>query len=236
MADVRRGFVPGDEKEFNEESVRKLRIAQEELLYLLERRYPIKSASTFIGNHHLLSERQRLALVRATAPISVVEARKAKQITGNLSGKCVFIDGLNIIITLEVALSGATLIYCMDHTMRDLAGLRGTYRLIDHTDRAILLIGDKLKELKAEEVRFYLDAPVSNTGRLLQRIYALLADYPFRITVDLVNNADVLLEKQQNIISSDAIILNKCGSYINLAAEIIMEKLPDVRYIDLSIS
>lgn len=234
MADVRRGFVPGDEKEFNEENIRKLRIAQEELLYLLEHGYPIKSASTFVGNHHLLSERQRLAVVRATAEKGIIEARKQKQITGSLAGESVFIDGLNIIITLEVALSGSTLIYCMDHTMRDLAGLRGTYRLIDHTDRAILLIGDKLKELKVKEVRFYLDAPVSNTGRLLQRIYALLADYPFQITVDLANNPDVLLEKQQNIISSDAIILNKCTSYINLAAEIIMEKLPEVSYVDLS--
>lgn len=234
MTEVRRGFVPTDEKEFNTESKIKLKEAMEELLYLLERGYPIKSASTFVGNHHLLSERQRLAIVRATATHKVLEVRKKKQMIGNLPGEIVFLDGLNIIITLEVALSGSTLLYCMDHTIRDLAGLRGTYRLIDHTDHAILLIGDKLKAIQIREAVFYLDAPVSNTGRLKQRILELLAEYPFQVTVELVNNADFLLKRKNNVVSSDSIILNECESFINLAADILKEKLPNIHYVDLS--
>lgn len=54
------------------------------------------------------------------------------------------IDGFNTVITLEVALSASLLLKCMDGTIRDLAGLRGTYCLIDKTDTAILLIGNIL--------------------------------------------------------------------------------------------
>ena len=54
---VRRGFVVKDEIEFGNRWVDTLEQASEELCYLVNRNYPIKSASTFIGNHYLLSER-----------------------------------------------------------------------------------------------------------------------------------------------------------------------------------
>jgi hypothetical protein len=231
---VRRGYVPTDAEQFNNESITKLKAAQEELLFLIDRGYPIKSAATFIGNHYLLSERQRLALVRATAARSEVEMRLQKLITGQRCDGCVYIDGLNLIITLEVALSGSTLIRCMDGTIRDLAGLRGTYRLIDKTESAIHFIGDKLEAMGACEVVFFLDAPVSNTGRLKSSILELLRRYPFSVSVELVPNVDKVLESKSNVVSSDSIILNKCRSFYNMAADIINERMPDIRIIDLS--
>ncbi len=233
MTDSRRGFVPADEKEFNKESINLLRKAQKDILYLLEQGYPIKSASVFVGNHYMLSERQRLAVVRATTEHSILELRHKKLLSKENLGSRVLIDGLNIIITLEVALSEGTLIRCMDECIRDLAGLRGTYRIIDKTDIAIRWIGDKLKELGIEEVVFYLDAPVSNTGRLKLRLQELLSTYPYKVTVELVNNADVILEKSCHVITGDAIILNKCKSWYNLNAEIISERLPEISYVDL---
>lgn len=234
MSDSRRGFVPSDEIEFNKQSLVLLQKAQMDLLYLLEHGYPVKNASTFVGNHYMLSERQRLAVVRATTEKSQLNLRKRKQLNIDTLGKKVCIDGLNIIITLEVALSNGILIRCMDHSIRDLAGLRGTYRLINQTDQAIMLIGEKLSELNIDEAVFYLDSPVSNTGRLKQRIQELLKDYPFQVAVELVNNADVILEKLGNVITGDAIILNKCESWYNLVDEIMKEKLLDIEFVDLS--
>lgn len=234
MNNIRRGYVPTDFKEFNEESQILLRKAQEDILYLLERGYPMKSASTFVCNHYMLSERQRLALARSTATRDIIKMRKDKQLTSLTPGATVHIDGLNLIITLEVALSGSTLIRCMDDTVRDLAGLRGTYRIIDKTNEAILLLGDQLAKLQVGKVIFYLDAPVSNTGRLKMKLLELLRDYPFQIDVELVYNADVILETMEHVISSDAIILNKCISWINMVHDILSEKLPEVSYVDLS--
>jgi len=231
---VKRGFVPTDEIEFQEEKLIVIKRAQEDVLHFIERGYPIKSTSTFVGNHYMLSERQRLAIVRATARREAVHLRENKRLKASSVEDCVYIDGLNLIITLEVALSGSTLLRCMDGTIRDLAGLRGTYRLIDKTDCAIKLIGDKLEEMNILKAVFYLDAPVSNTGRLKQRIYELLEGYPYQVAVELVNNVDVVLEKKGCVITSDSIILNMCESWINLVAEIIDEKITGTRCINLT--
>ncbi len=233
MSDCRRGYVPTDEKEFSRESQAILRKAQQNLLYLLEQGYKVQSASNFVGNHYMLSERQRLAIVRATAVADILKLREAKRLNRSQIGKRLVIDGLNIIITLEVALSASTLIHCMDGTIRDLAGLRGTYRLIDKTDAAIRLIGNELEQLEVEEVIIYLDAPVSNTGRLKTRLTELMKDYPFHMAVELVNNADVILKKMGNVITHDSIILNECISWINLTAEIIGKHIPEANYVDL---
>lgn len=231
---TKRGYVPDDIKEFGKKSYSLLLKAQKDIFYLLEQGYPIKSASTFVGNHYMLSERQRLALARATSAGDILNIRREKKIITNFSNQTVFIDGLNLIITLEVALSGSLLIGCMDGTIRDLAGLRGTYRLIDKTDTAISLIGRKLDQMKISEACFYLDSPVSNTGRLKQRILEILKNYPFVTRVELVSNADVLLENSNYVISSDSIILNKCLGWVNLAADLVLEHIKEPFLIDLS--
>jgi len=232
--EVKRGYVSTDAKEFSDENLELIKRAQSDIFILIERGYPIKSVSTFVGNHYLLSERQRLAILRSTSPSEDIKKRKSKLLKSDFEGKRVYIDGLNLIITLEVALSESTVLKCMDGTIRDLAGLRGTYKLIDKTDIAIHLIGEKLEEMKIGEVNFYLDSPVSNTGKLKQRILELLAKYSYEVKVELVNNADVILETKSCVITSDSIILNKCESWINLAYDIVYDKLPKLKYIDLS--
>ncbi|MDR3598608.1 DUF434 domain-containing protein [Clostridium sp.] len=232
--ETKRGYVLTDAKEFNDKNLELIKRAQEDIFMMIERGYPIKGVSTFVGNHHLLSERPRLAIMRATSLSKDIEKRENKLIKNNFKGKTIYIDGLNLIITLEVALSESTVIKCMDGTIRDLAGLRGTYKLIDKTDMALHIIGEKLEEMKIGKVIFYLDSPVSNTGRLKMRILELLTKYTYNVEVELVYNADIILETKSYVVTSDAIILNKCESWINLAYDIVSEKLPKLKYIDLS--
>lgn len=227
---VKRGYVPSDEKEFSDEALTQLSSAGEDLYYLINRGYHIKGASTFVGNHYLLSERQRLALVRAISPKESIELRKQKEIT-NLEGCVVNIDGFNTIITLEVAFSGSPLLKCMDETIRDLAGLRGTYRLIDKTDLAIESIGKGLEANKIKKAIFYLDAPVSNSGRLKERIIQLLEPFSFEVEIQVINNVDSVLETMDNVITSDAIILDKCKGWFNLNKIVLEKELKDYPYI-----
>lgn len=232
---VKRGYVPTDTKEFCEEEIVKLHKAGCDLYYLINRGYPIKSASTFVGNHYLLSERQRLALVRSISPKEHLAIRKNKEIETNLEGCTVNIDGFNTIITLEVAFSGSTLLKCMDGTIRDLAGLRGTYRLIDKTESAIVEIGKALEKKKVKKAVFYLDAPVSNSGRLKERIMELLEAFPFEVQVHNINNVDSVLEKLDYVITSDAIILDKCKSWVNITKGIMEDKMGEYPFVDLGI-
>ena len=232
MADsVKRGFVATDIRDFSFKSIETLKLASSDVSAIIDRGYPIKSVSTFVGNHYQLSERQRIAIVRAVSPTVDVKTRLDKLKT-HCEDETVYIDGLNVIITLETMLSETTLIKCMDNTLRDLCGLRGTYKLIDKTDTAIRLIGEVRANLKVSKVMFYLDSPVSNTGRLSQRIYELLQGFPFEVEVELVPNADVILESKSNVITSDAIILNKCYSWINLVYSIVCKKYPNTPIVD----
>ncbi len=182
----------------------------------------------------MLSERQRLALLRAVSSEESIKMRKNKEMKSIPPEGVVNIDGFNTIITLEVALSDSLLLKCMDGTIRDLAALRGTYRLIDKTDTAIMLIGKILESNKADKAVFYLDAPVSNSGRLKQRIIELLNQFTFEVQVEVINNVDAVLEKLDNVITSDAIILDKCVSWINLNARIIEDVKEDYPYVDFS--
>lgn len=123
----------------------------------------------------------------------------------------------------------------MDGTIRDLAGLRGTYRLIDKTQIAIMLIGEMLEKNKVGKAIFYLDAPVSNSGKLKERILELLNEFSFEVRVENINNVDANLEISDNVITSDAIILDKCKSWINLNKKIIESNIGNYSYIDFSL-
>lgn len=68
-----------------------------------------------------------------------------------------YIDGFNTVITLEIALCQSLLLRCMDGTIRDLAGLRGTYRLIEETPQAVQIIADALSHLKVKKAKKYGD-------------------------------------------------------------------------------
>ena len=231
---VQRGYAPEDKTEFGSAAVPRLHKAAQNLYYLLNEGYPIKGASVFVGNHYLLSERQRLALVRAVSSQESIENRKNKELH-NLPKDCVVhIDGFNTIITLEVALSGSLLLRCMDGTVRDLAALRGTYRLIDKTSQAIVMIGQMLEKSGIGKAVFYLDSPVSNSGRLKEQIGTLLGDYPFELQLEVIHNVDATLETLENVITSDAIILDKCKSWFNLNSRVIEENIGDYPFVDFA--
>ncbi|MBQ1407038.1 MAG: DUF434 domain-containing protein, partial [Eubacterium sp.] len=76
---ARRGFVPEDERNFSEEAIVKMRTASRHVLYLINEGYDLKQATTFIGNHFLLSERQRLAIMRSVATDKQLVDRAGKE-------------------------------------------------------------------------------------------------------------------------------------------------------------
>lgn len=232
---VKRGSSEKDETEFTGGSLKTVYKAGQDLYYLLNQGYKIKGASVFVANHYLLSERQRLALVRGVTSKDDIINRLRKEICHIREGSTVYIDGFNTIITLEVALSDSLLLKCMDGTIRDLAGLRGTYRLIDKTETAILYIGDMLENSKVEKAVFYLDAPVSNSGRLKEQILKLLGERNFELQVETTNSVDSILEKMENVVTSDAIILDKCKSWINLNRKIIEERINRDFFVDFGV-
>lgn len=164
MEIVRRGYVPQDSIEFGAKAAEQLNAAAQELVFLMDRGYDTKSTSTFVGNHHLLSERQRMALARIVSTASAVQRRKRKELIQ--APDYLVLDGFNTIITLEVALSGS------------------------------LLLG------KAN-------------GRGVE------------VQAELHPSVDGQLSRMENVVTADAIILDKCGSWYNLTRALIQSAIPD---------
>lgn len=229
--DAKRGFVPEDERNFSTENLAVLRKASSHVRYLLNEGYDLKQASTFIGNHFLLSERQRLAIARSIAPEEQLVKRREKQLAiDDLAGRTVWIDGFNTIITLEVMLSRSVLLECMDGTIRDLAALRGTYRLIPETAEAIKKMLKILTQACVKEAKILLDEPVSNSGRLKALIAETGDTCPFVLDIHVMKNVDRELFQKDCVISSDSIILDHCESWFNLTAECLKSTdIPTIR-------
>lgn len=217
---ARRGFVPDDERNFSLKALPILCTASRHVCYLINEGYDLKSASTFVGNHFLLSERQRLAVVRSVAAKEQIRSRRSREKTiEDLKGQAVFIDGFNEIITLEVMCSRSLLFYCMDGTTRDLAALRGTYRLIPETDTAVRLMLDVLEYAGVSKAVILLDQPVSNSGRLKTRIAQIGEEYTVPLDIRILRGVDKALYGKENVITSDSVILDHCRSWFNLTGE-----------------
>lgn len=225
---TRRGFDPKDKRFFSAEAVINLGIAQEEIQWLLDRDYSIDTVINFVGNHYLFSSRQRLALRRATAMETQYNKRRSTLLPlENAKYGCMFIDGFNIIITLEVALSGGVIILGKDGVLRDLAGLRGTYRLINKTETALDLIGIALNEFNVPQVKFFLDEPVSNSGRLRNKILSHSKVWNIPTEVELVRDPDPILSNMGRVVTGDSIILDNCKSWFNLSRKIVEDYIKD---------
>lgn len=219
---AKRGFVPEDEKFFSVQAIEAMRTASRHILYLINEGYDIKQASTFVGNHFLLSERQRLAIMRSVATDEQSLGRKEKLTDVlTLQGQEVWIDGFNIVITLEVLLSDSLLFECKDGCIRDLAALRGTYRIIPETSDAIRLLLGELKTAGVKKANILLDEPVSNSGRLKCLIAEIGEEYALELDIQICKNPDRELFGKENVISSDSVVLDHCKSWINLTSGLV---------------
>jgi len=222
-----RGAHPEDLRLFDRSQLKRMRPAAEEIVFLLGRGYPIATAVDVVGNHHQLEARQRLALQRMLCSPDQRARRAARAIERtDTRGRTLLIDGFNLIITVEVALSGGLILDCADGTIRDLAGLRGSYHPVDETDGALELIGRELGALAPAGARIFLDAPVSNSGRLRARILDFAHRWPFPVDAEVVPNPDAILARADNAVSSDSSILDRCGSWLNLGRFIVDRHLP----------
>lgn len=231
----KRGFDSLDRKWFMGEDLKTLKKSADEIQFLLDRDYKMNSAVEFVGNHYLLSKRQRNALKRSLASNAQYKDRRSKVLPcSRIKDNYIYVDGFNLIITLEVALSNSLLILGRDGAIRDLAGLRGTYKIIDKTYIALEILGDFFKKEGIGNIQFYLDAPVSNSGNLKLLMLKILGNKDLNVEVELVKNPDKILMDKDRIVSSDALILDNCKSWFNISKEIITEYIDDPFLIDFN--
>lgn len=214
-----RGPHPRDESLFGMQYHAVLREAVAHFAWLLERGYSDDAALKLVGDHFSLTVRQRQALQRGTCSDTALARRHARRIAPReVAGRALFVDGFNVLISIESALSGGLVLIGRDGVHRDLASVHGTYRAVQETPKAVEQWIAATLALEPAAVHVYLDAPVSNSGRLAQLIRSRCPDPAW--SVELVANPDAVLKAVQDgvVASSDGIILEQCAHWTDLVA------------------
>jgi len=235
---IHRGPHPADEKLFAPDTIPNLLTAVADFSLLLTKGYADKSALKLVGDKFSLTERQRLAIMRNSCSDQHLISRKHREVKiADLTNQPIAIDGYNILITIEAAMSGGIIFKGRDGCCRDLASIHGTYRKVTETIPAVELIGNFLKEIGVPKAHWLLDSPVSNSGRLKTLIGELARKNDWDWDIELVLSPDAVLTRTDlTVASSDSVVLDGCKCWLNLAAEIIKTKLSTTRVIDLSAS
>lgn len=218
-----RGKHPADDKLFAAGVVPALQRATSDLCWLLTQGYARTSALKLVGDRHLLTERQRLAVGRAACSEADRERRRKSELSADqLRGRDVAIDGFNLLVSLEAALSGGVLLRCHDGCIRDMSGVHGSYHAIAETKVAFDAVAGRLDKLGVRSARWLLDKPVSNSGRLARHLRAFAAEHRWPWTVEVVLNPDAeLMAGTEVVISADGRVLDHAASWFNLSADLL---------------
>ena len=213
-----------------------LRAAAADFCWLLDKDYAPHSALELVGNRYSLAARQRMAILRHSCSEKDVIQREKNRIEPEaVRGRELWVDGYNVLTLIESALSGGILIACRDKCFRDIAGIHRRYRKVSETIPALQLVGKVVSNLGVSICRWWLDRPVSNSGRLKTIILELAKNNGWNMDVEVVFSPDhVLSQTEQVVASSDGIILNRCAVWLNLAQEIILHRIPAANIIDLT--
>ena len=156
--------------------------------------------------------------------------------TPGIRGHPLEIDGFNLLMTVEAALSGGIIIVGRDGCHRDMASVHGTFRQVQETLPALQLITTSLNELGPSSVRWLLDSPVSNSGKLADQIRKLPDAGELVQQVELVTDPDAILRQSAAIVvTADSVILDQCQRWSDLGSRIIAEKIPAAKCVPMAV-
>ncbi len=197
-----------------------LRKASQDFRYLLNQRYPRKSALQLVGNRYALVSDERHILHRAVFADEESAARRKKKASAfEIRGVRLGIDGYNVLITIEAGLSGTPIVVADDGFLRDISGLSGRFKATAKTDRAFELLCDLLMEMGPREVLLLLDSPIAKSGELAHKLGRRFKEAGITGEAMAVPVPERILIGFDGIVAtSDTAIVDGCERSIDLAA------------------
>jgi hypothetical protein len=189
-----------------------------DLRYLLDRGYKRDSALEFVAGRYTLDAEARNLLLRTVFSRKEAEDhRKRLMEPEEIKDQKVIVDGFNVLISAETALSGGTLYLCDDGLLRDTQATYNKYKISAQTRPALEGIAGTLLHLGAREALFLFDAPVSFSGEVarmareaLERV-GLEGDAETSATVD----SDIIRSRRPAC-TSDRVIIERVEKVIDV--------------------
>jgi hypothetical protein len=199
-----------------------LRAAARDVRYLLDNGYPKESSIRFVSDHYRLSEEERFVIVRVTVPSKVAESRERKALRlGDLSGRELFVDGYNVLITVESLLERKPVYRCDDGYLRDTRGIFRYYRPSGITPIALAQILDLIALAKPSLVTVLLDSQMSLSGELACTVRSMMADRSIPGIARAVKNVDRQLKSAGSVVSTaDGNILDAIEFALDIPSEL----------------
>lgn len=203
--------------------LKELQKASEDFRYLLNRGYPRRTSLELVGNRYKLTSDQRHLLHRGVfGNLDASSRRKKKVPIDMIRNRDLAIDGYNVLITIEAGLEGRSLIFGDDGFIRDISGVSGSFKMSQTTEEALRLVLKTLTKAKPRQTLFLLDAPISMSGKLAERMRGLLekAKLPGDARTMRVPE-QILIGFPGVIATSDTAIIDGSERVFDLAGEIL---------------
>jgi hypothetical protein len=200
-----------------------------DLKFLLNRGYRKKSALNFVANKYLLDKNARNYLARKVFSTFTSFNRRIK-IVGikNINNKAIFIDGYNVLITVESICNQEydSIVMCDDGVLRDTNAIFGKYKINSHTEIALTKIINLLKHHNPKFVYFLYDSPVSKSGELAQLTNSLLKYNKLQGNAIINKNVDYelvkLVKHHKGIVAtSDGAVMDRVENVLDIPCEIL---------------
>jgi hypothetical protein len=231
-----RGPNPQDALLFSAEIEPMLNRAVGDLSWLLSRHYAGNASLKLVGDRYQLTERQRVAVMRCSCGDQDLRNRQQRQVAcEDWAGRHIDLDGFNVLTTVEAALAGGVLLLARDGCLRDMASMHGSFRRVEETRPALELVGQVLQEFRTGHAAWYLDRPVSNSGRLASLIRQAADENGWPWEAEPAMGVDDLLARSPHLVASaDCAVLDRCAAWCNLAREVVQRRVPAARILRLT--
>ena len=189
-----------EERPINPKNRETLRLAARDLAYLLDRGYPERASLKLVGDRFGLKGEERELLLRATVPRPKALSRRQKRVRArDLRGVRVSVDGFNVLATLAHALRGAPLVLARDGFVRDGVRAGRNLRLEPEFPFLLDLLNKFFVRFRPGYLGFYLDAPISGSGKLAARLRLWLREQ------DLPGEALALKDAERRVLSGEVV-------------------------------
>jgi hypothetical protein len=176
----------------------------------------------FVSYHYRLAEDQRFVLIRVVVSSNTAAERKEKMIPLEmLRGRVLFVDGYNVLISVESILAGKPIYLCDDGLIRDTQGIFRNYKTSDLTKAALDAVFKLLAKTRPDSVEVLLDQQISMSGELAAMIRQLMADHGVPGTARTVQDVDRQLKECDGIVAtSDGNVIDAASQVVDVPAEI----------------
>ncbi|MGD9124158.1 MAG: DUF434 domain-containing protein [Desulfarculaceae bacterium] len=220
--------LPDRERNLKSAQTKPLLEAARDARYLLGRGYSREVVLKLSGDRYGLDRDQRHLIRRGVFAPDEAQARRSRLLgLEQARGKEVAVDGHNVLITLETALSGGRLVRGDDGWVRDISSIGRNHRPGGLTWEAARLMLDALAGAGIAGVRVWLDAPLPKSGELAARLRNLMQELAMPGQAQAVPVPEQELFKAQGpVATSDTAIIDRVALPLDLAGAVIAKLKP----------